>query len=125
MLGSNGDPLPSAPYDKELGIAMHLLPFVGFLFHAIPVVNIVAPLVLWLLKRSESKYLDAHGKEVLNFQITVTIAAFVCMLLVFVCIGALLLPVVGIAMVIFAIIGAVKASEKKIYRYPVSIRFIK
>lgn len=111
--------------DKELGIVMHLLPLVGFLLPNVPVLNLVAPLALWLFKRAESPYLDEQGKEVLNFQITISIAAFVSALLLFVCIGAFLLPVVAIALVIFSIIGAVKASEKKIYRFPLSLRLIK
>lgn len=125
VLGSNGDPLPSAQYDKELGIAMHLLPLLGFVTPGIPVLNLVAPLVLWLFRRSESAYLDAHGKEVLNFQILVTIAAFISSLLVFVCIGLPMLIAVAFCLVIYAIIGAVKASEKKVYRYPLNIKLIK
>jgi len=125
ILSSNGDPLPSAQYDKELGIAMHLLPLLGFVTPGIPVLNLVAPLILWLFKRADSPYLDAHGKEVLNFQITVTIAAVISGLLVAVCIGIPMLIAVAISLVIFAILGAVKASEKKIYRYPLSIKLIK
>lgn len=125
VLSSSGDPLPSAPYDKELGIVMHLLPFAGFLLPNFPVVNLLAPLALWLFKRADSAYLDAHGKEVINFQITVTLAAFVSLLLFVVCIGAFLLPVVAIAAAICCIIGAVKASDKQLYRYPLSLRLIK
>lgn len=125
VLSSSGDPVPNAPYDKELGIVMHLLPFAGFLLPSIPVVNFVAPLALWLFKRGESPYLDAQGKEVLNFQITVTIAAVASMVLMVVCIGMILLPVVAIAAAILCIIGAVKASEGKVYRYPLNLRLIK
>jgi uncharacterized Tic20 family protein len=100
----------------------HLAAFAGFLM---PLGNVVGPLVIWLMKKDQYPYVDFHGKEVLNFQLTVLVALLVCWALVFVLIGFLLFPAVGIAAIVLTIIGIVKASHGERYQYPVSIKFIK
>lgn len=109
--------------DKTMAMLCHLLSFIGFI--GIPVGNILGPLVLWLIKKSEDPFVDATGKEVLNFQISATIYGIVCGLLFFVFIGVVLLPVLIIAVVVYTIIGAIKANEGQVYHYPFTIRFIK
>ncbi|MBL6838550.1 MAG: DUF4870 domain-containing protein [Puniceicoccaceae bacterium] len=109
--------------DKTMAMLCHLLSFIGFI--GIPVGNILGPLVLWLIKKSEDPFVDATGKEVLNFQISATIYGIVCGLLFFVFIGVVLLPVLIIAVVVYTIIGAIKAYEGRVYHYPFTIRFIK
>lgn len=109
--------------DKTMAMLCHLLSFIGFI--GIPVGNILGPLVLWLIKKSEDPFVDATGKEVLNFQISATIYGIVCGLLFFVFIGVVLLPVLIIAVVVYTIIGAIKAYEGQVYYYPFTIRFFK
>jgi uncharacterized Tic20 family protein len=70
-------------------------------------------------------FVDDQGKESLNFQLTVLIAVVVCILLIFVCVGAFLLVGVSLAALIFEIIAAVKANEGRRYRYPIVIRFFR
>jgi uncharacterized Tic20 family protein len=85
----------------------------------------IAPLVIWLIKKDEDSFIDSHGKEALNFQITVAIASIVSWLLCFACVGFVLLPAVLIVNIIFCILATIKANNGQAYRYPVSIRFIK
>jgi len=94
--------------------------------------HIVGPMIVWLLKRTESPEIDAHGKESLNFQISMFIytaaLSVVCFILMFVLIGFLLIPLFAIlyvADIVLVIIASLKASEGKLYRYPVTIRLIK
>ena len=87
--------------------------------------NIIGPLLLWLLKRQESQFVDDHGKEAVNFQISITIYAVVGCFLTFPLIGILMLPAVAILDAVFIITGAVKASDGERFRYPICIRFIK
>ena len=61
----------------------------------------------------------------MNFNITIAIAAIICGLLTLVLIGFLLLPLVGLAWMIFTIIGAMKANNGEAYRYPFALRLIK
>lgn len=84
--------------------------------------SIIAPLIIYLLKKDESEYVSEHAKESLNFQITL---AIISIILTITLIGVLLLWVVYLIDVIFVIIATIKASDNKIYRYPLTIRLIK
>lgn len=115
-------PVPAPPTtDNSLAVVMHLLGFAGFVF---PFGNILAPLILWLVKRSESPFLDRVGKEVLNFQISYTIYVAVAGVLCFVLIGFLVLPIIGLLWIIFMIIAAVKTGNGESYSYPLTIRLL-
>jgi len=101
----------------------HLCGFAGFI---VPWVgNIVGPLVIWLLKREDAEFIDWHGKEAVNFQISITIYAVAAIILVFVVIGFLILPAVAIFDIVCIIMAAVKANNGERWRYPLCIRFIK
>ena len=107
--------------DNSLAVVMQLLGFAGFV---LPFGNIIAPLVLWLIKRTESPLLDRTGKEVLNFQISYTIYAAIAGVLCFVLIGLLILPIIFILWIVFMVIAAVKTSNGEEYRYPATIRLL-
>lgn len=108
--------------EKNWAMFCHIAVFTGFL---IPFGNIIAPLVLWLMKKDEMPFVEYHGKEVLNFQITILIAVLVSWLLIIIAIGFLLLAAIGVFVLIITIIGIIKASQGEYYRYPLAIRFIK
>jgi len=92
----------------------------------IPIIgNIVAPLVIWQIKKDDFPFVDEQGKEAVNFQISMSIYGLVAALLCFVCIGIPLLVAVYIVDLIFLLIAAVKANNGYHYRYPLTIRFIK
>src|SRR6266699_6677776 len=103
-------------------ILAHATALVGFL---VPVAgHIVGPLIVWLAKREDSPEIDAHGKESLNFQISMliynAIAAVFCLVLV----GFFFLAVLWVLNAVFVIIASIQASDGKFYRYPMTIRFI-
>ncbi len=115
--------------EKTWGMLAHLSALAGFI---IPFGNIIGPLVIWLIKKNEMPFVDDQGKESLNFQITASIILFVAsivtFILTFVLIGLLLIPVLilaALAVLVFTIIGAVKANGGEAYRYPFSIKLIK
>ena len=95
---------------------------VGFI---IPFGNIIAPLLIWILKKDESAFINDQGKEALNFQISVTIYAIVCVILIFVVIGILLIIILGVLVLIFVIIASINSYDGKAYRYPLTMRIIK
>jgi uncharacterized Tic20 family protein len=110
---------------EELNWAMacHLAALTGFV---IPFGNIIGPLVVWLIKKDTMPLVDQHGKESLNFQITVLIAVIVSFILMFVLIGIVMLVVVGIGALVLTIMAAVKvANGQTDYRYPWTLRLIK
>ncbi len=106
----------AAQDDKTLGIVMHILCLVGF--------PIIGPLIIWLMKKDQSPYLDAQGRELLNFQISYFIYAVISAVLIAVLIGIVLRLAVGIVSFVFTIIGIVKAADGKVYRFPLCIRML-
>ncbi len=112
-------PLPSSVVsqdEKTLGIVMHVLCLVGF--------PILGPLIIWLIKKDSSRYLDQQGRELLNFQISYFVYALIALALCFILIGFPLLIVIGIASIVLTIIGIVKASEGSVYHFPFTIRLL-
>ncbi|MCP2075222.1 UNVERIFIED_ORG: putative Tic20 family protein [Pseudomonas lini] len=91
----------------------------------IPFGTLIGPLVLWQLKRETDPFIDAQGKEALNFQITVAIASAISLLLMVVVIGFFLFGLVAIGALVLTIIGGVKANEGQPYRYPFTWRLVK
>jgi uncharacterized Tic20 family protein len=107
----------------------HLAGLAGFV---IPVIisGIIAPLVVWQIKKDEHPFIDEHGKESVNFQISMSLYTVIGIIACLVtCIGAVLIPFVAVALciidLVFLLIAAVKANNGEHYRYPISIRFIK
>ncbi len=116
----------SVPGNKEeLSWAMgcHLAALSGFV---IPLGNVVGPLIVWLIKKDTMPLVNQHGKEALNFQITVLIAMLISAVLTVILIGIVLMIVVGIGALVLTIMAAVKVSNGQTdYRYPWALRLIK
>jgi uncharacterized Tic20 family protein len=100
----------------------HASALLGVLFHFPG--HLLGPLIVWLIKRDDAPEIDAHGKEALNFQISMLIynvvAAFFCLVLI----GFVFLAILWILNAVFVIIASIQASDGKFYRYPMTIRFI-
>jgi uncharacterized protein len=111
-----------SPPDNIWVVLCHLTALT--LFIGIPFGNIIGPLIIWLIKKHEFPSVDAHGKESLNFQISMTIYTLIAGLSVFILVGFILLPAVLIANLVLVIIAAIKASNREFYRYPLTIRLI-
>lgn len=99
--------------EKTFALLSHILTIVA---------PIVAPLIIWLIKKDESKFVAEHAKESLNFQITMMIVIVVLFITI---IGILFAWIVGIIALVFVILATIKASEGKLYKYPFALRLIK
>lgn len=88
-------------------------------------VPVIGPLVIWLVKRDQSEFIDYHGKEYFNFLISYTIYFFVSGLLTIILIGIVGIILIGIYVFVFTIIAAVKAYDGQKYRIPLVIRIIR
>ena len=108
--------------ERQWAMFAHLSALIGVV---IPLGSVIAPLVIWQVKKNEMPFVDDQGKEALNFQITIALAAIVCLILFVVLIGMLLLPLLGIYWLVFTIMGGIKANNGETYRYPATIRLIK
>jgi len=100
----------------------HLGVIAGFI---IPFGNVIAPLIIWLTQRDKSTFVDLHAKEALNFQITVSIFAIGAAILTLIAIGLIFLILIGLAALVFGIMGAMKANQGEPYEYPWSLRLVK
>ncbi|MCH8544244.1 MAG: DUF4870 domain-containing protein [Alcanivorax sp.] len=109
------------PDERNLATGCHLLAFAGMLF---PFGSILGPLVLWLVKRNSSHYVDQQGREAVNFNITMTLALLISAALTTVLIGFVLMPLVLVFWVAMAIVAAVQSSGGKAYRYPLTLRLV-
>ena len=87
--------------------------------------HILGPLIVWLAKRGDSSEIDEHGKESLNFQISMLIYNVIAGVLCLALIGFIILPILHILNLVLVIVASIQASEGKFYRYPLTIRLIK
>lgn len=120
---STNAPIPMSDSDARMwAMFTHLSAIPGAFFL---IGSIVAPLIIWQIQKDKSTFIDYHGKEAVNFQITAALAFAVSFLLFFVIIGVFLITIVSILWLVFTIIAAIKANNGEYYRYPLTIRFIK
>jgi len=119
--------------DRAWETGCHLSPLA--LLIGIPMANIVAPLVIWFVRKNSSPSTDRHGRAVLNFQISITLYFAGLFLLNIIAqktasLGMLETPV-GICMrtwaylnILFILRAAYDSAQGKLYQYPFSIRFL-
>ena len=114
---------PSGQQVRTWCVLAHASALLGVLSHFVG--HLVGPLVVWLVKRGNSPEIDAHGKESLNFQLSMLTYDVIAGLLCLVIIGFPLLIALWVANTVLVIIASIRASEGKFFRYPMTIRFIK
>jgi uncharacterized protein len=108
----------------------------------IPFGSILGPLIVWQIKKNELPEIDPHGKESLNFQITVLIITLIFSAFLFGTLGygafigspfALFAGTIGLGSIlslirlvswILVIIASVRANNGELFHYP-SIKFIR
>jgi len=116
-------PAPQNSDENTWAMLCHLASFAGYF---IPLIgSLLGPFVVWQMKKDTMPLVDDQGKESLNFQITVMIAAIVCIPLCFVCVGFFLLAAVGIGALVLTILAALQANKGVAYRYPFALRLVK
>lgn len=106
---------------KNMAVFCHLGGLTGYL---IPLGHIIIPLILWIIKRDESPFINQHGKEALNFNISFTIYAIISGLLCFILIGFILLPILIVLHIALVIIATLAASRGEYYSYPLILRLV-
>ncbi len=117
-------PPASVPPSRTWDAACHLAAFSGYLTGGVGWV--LGPLVVWLLKRAELPSVEAHGKESLNFHLSIFIYGLALGLLGFATCGIAWVLIIGLAVfqIVCTILAAIKASEGGFYRYPLTIRLV-
>ncbi|MBW3582212.1 MAG: DUF4870 domain-containing protein [Euryarchaeota archaeon] len=113
-----------------MGMLVHVLAFAGLV---IPLGNIIGPLVLWLVKKEEMPFVDWHGKQALNFNISIWIYGAIIGFAALVLFWTLIFPMLAMlfigALLVFwlvmTIVNAMKASNGEWVKYPLTIEFLK
>ncbi len=112
-----GQQAPMSPSDERLWATLTHI--------SIPFFGLVGPLIAYLIFKDRSPWLKESTTEALNFSILYTIAQVVSSILTVVVIGAILLPLIGIAALILCILAAIASNKGEQYKYPVNWRLIK
>jgi uncharacterized protein len=122
---SNPTPSPTSTQSSDVRtwcVLCHASALLGLFLHFLG--HLLGPLIVWLVKRGDSPEIDAHGKESLNFQLSMLIYDAIAGILCIVLIGIPILIILWIMNTVFVIIASIRASEGQLYRYPFTIRFL-
>jgi len=87
----------------------------------VPIGGLIVPIILWQLKKDELPGTVAHAHVVLNWIVSSLVYAMICFILTFIVIGIFGFIALGLATVIFAIVGGIKANEGELWEYPGTI----
>ena len=115
-------PAPAVTNVRLWSVFCHASALLGVFLHFPG--HVLGPLIVWLAKRDESPELDAHGKEAVNFQLSMLLYTVISGVFCLVLIGFVFLAILWVLNAVFVIIASIKASDGKFYRYPMTIRFI-
>lgn len=108
-------------WERNWSVWLHIS---GLALLGLSFVGIVLPIVLWMVKRGDSPFVDDHGREVINFQLSIQLYLVICGIAACTMIPIpviVILPLIG---VINLIRGAVAAGKGEYFRYPITIRFL-
>jgi uncharacterized Tic20 family protein len=117
---SNAELLPREARNWAMGA--HMIALVGLLGNGLGF--LLGPLLLWLIKREDHPFIDEQGREAVNFQLTMLGAVLICIPLVFLGIGILLLPLIGLYDIVLTVIAGIKAANGEHWRYPLTLRLV-
>lgn len=114
---------PTTPDERNLAVLTHLSTLLHLL---LPFVAVLAPIIIWQSKRTESVFVADHAVETVNFQITLAVYGLAFLLLGFVTCGigfaiSGLVYLLGLVGMILAVLAANKGDY---YRYPMTLRLV-
>lgn len=92
------------------------------LAHGLVITGFLGPLIVWLIGKDQSPFVDEEGKKALNFGILISIGYVVSIIPI---IGWLIWAAAVIVALIFGIQGAVTANKGQPYSYPFTLPIVK
>ncbi len=115
---------PSVTSDvRTYALLMHLTPLLGLV---LPVVSVAAPVIMWQVRRTSSPFIDDHGREAVNFHISLMVYALAGIpLSVFCGVGVGVWVAAGILAVFGMVMASIAAHNGEYYRYPMCLRWVK
>lgn len=110
------------PETQRWGMFLHLSMLTGFV---IPLAGYILPFVIWQAKKNDLPGIEVHGRNAANWIISHIIYYIIFGVLSFLLIGIPFLIIVFLLSIIFPIIAGIKASNGEVWKYPLSMRFLK
>lgn len=107
--------------EKQWILCAHLGTFIGYL---IPFGNIIAPLLVYSMKK-DSLLVREHSRNSLNFQISISLYIFISAILIIIVVGIGLIVILLLLQFVLVIVATLKADKDEVYRYPLTIQFVK
>lgn len=87
--------------------------------------SLILPLILWVTQKEKVYKMDAHGKNIINFQLSLVVYCIICVpLILFFGLGLLGFLALGIIAVVFPVVNAIKASNGETPKYPLTFNFL-
>ncbi len=92
----------------------------------IPFAIVILPLIMWQIKKDDSRFLDDHGRETVNFHISLLLYSVGIVLLSLITCGLAAVAVVPLYIlgIVGMIMGAIAANRGEYFRYPATIRLV-
>ena len=112
----------AASGERRAALRGHLL---GLLAYPLPLVHLLVMAAWWQRARSASAFVEEHGREALNFQLSILVYLLIAFTLSLLLIGILMLPLVLLFQVVMTIEAAVQARAGHRFRYPLTFRFLR
>lgn len=87
--------------------------------------SLIVPLIIWITQKEKVSQMDAHGKNIINFQLSLIVYCIICVPLILLFgLGLLGFIILGIFSIVFPVLNAIKASNGETPEYPLSFNFI-
>ena len=119
------DPMVSGkmldPQANQWAMILHLSLLGGYV---VPLLGLIAPILIWQLKKDQFPILDEHGRNATNWIISSLIYGMISGVLVLVMVGFVLLFALAVVSIVFPVIAAIKANDGIVWKYPLAIRFV-
>ncbi|GAB1858026.1 DUF4870 domain-containing protein [Flavobacteriaceae bacterium MHTCC 0001] len=108
--------------DNQLIVITHLSQLISLV---VGFGSLILPLILWATQKESVYAMDEHGKNIINFQLSLIVYCLICLPLILLFgLGILGLIALGIISIVYPIINAIKANNGETPKYPLSFNFI-
>ena len=115
--------IPDEEADRQTKLWAMLLHFSFFAGYIVPIFGLLAPIVIWQVKKDELPLIDWHGRNMMNWLISLLIYSIAAGLLCLIVIGLPLLILLALLSIVFPIVAGIKANNGEEWKYPFSIQF--
>lgn len=124
--GSSGP--PARGDDRALAVIAHLSPLIALVLSA-GFLSFLGPLLVWLIWRERGELVRNAAASAFNFNLTVWLASIIAWICVFTVVliplAIVLWAVALIAQIVLSILGAIRANNGVVYRYPFQVPILR